>query len=199
MKPIFKNKIDLAKHYNFIVKTDADAERLEKAWVIYVTNYKGDGCMGCVAEMLTATSNSKKSTIANTGKPDCFIKYRSASGKVIPVTVERKTNGGRIQTIETDFSKAEKMSGKYVVYSLDICNKSTGYLRRYVPAVVIPKQLFIAKLIEFNAIKPMYHDGVLDGYGIQASKKPLYLWLSEWPVVYDRNAVYCDDDFDGLE
>lgn len=198
-KPIFKDETELARYFKFVTVTKADKARLDKAWTMYVTNYRGDGCMGCVAEMLTATANSKKSTISNAGKADCFIRYRSANGSVVPVSVERKTNGGRIQTIETDFSKAETMGGKYIVYSMDVCNSTTGNKRRHVPAVVIPKALFLEKLIEFNAIKRINHGGVCDGLAIQVSNKALYVWLSEWPIVYDRNAVYTDDDFDGLE
>ena len=195
----FNSKADLARHFNFIVNSEKDSIRLDKAWLMYVSNYRGDGNYGCIAEMLTATTNSKKATISNAGKADCFIKYRCANGAVIPVTVERKTNGGRIKTIETDFSKAENMNGKYVVYSMDICNSGTSYLHRHVDAVVIPKALFINKLIEFNAIKAVRHNGTIDGYAIQVTNKQFYLWLIDYPIVYDRNAVYCDDDFDGLE
>lgn len=195
----FNSKAELAKHFNFIVNSDKDAVRLEKAWLMYVSNYKGDGNYGCLAEILTATTNSKKLTISNVGKADCFIKYRCANGSVIPVIVERKTNGGRIKTIETDFSKAENMNGKYVVYSMDVCNSTTSYLHRHVDAVVIPKALFISKLIEFNAIKTVRHNGIIDGYAIQVSNKPFYNWLIDYPIVYDRNAVYSDDDFEGLD
>lgn len=198
-KPIFKNESELASYFKFTAITKADKTRLEKAWTLYVTDYKKDGCMGCVAEMLTATANSKKSTVSNAGKADCFIRYRTANGHIIPVSVERKTNGGRIQTLETEFSKAESMNGKYIVYSMDICNSTTGNRRRYVPAVVIPKALFLEKLMEFNAIKRVNHGGVCDGLAIQVSSKALYTWLADWPIAYDRNAVYCDDDFDGLE
>ena len=199
MKPVFTNKAELAKYYYFKVETANDEKRLEKAWSLYVTDYKGDGVMGCIAEMLTATSGSKKETVSNAGRFDCYIKFRTADGKVIPVPAERKTNGGRIETFETEFSKAEKMQGRYVVYSLDVCNSGTNGKRRYVPAVVIPRKLFIEKLREFGAIKAMRHGGEIDGYGIQSSSKKLYLWLADWPIVYDRNAVYSDDDFEGLE
>lgn len=199
MKPIFENPLELANYFDFVVMSDEDAIRLDKAWNIYLSNYKGDGCMGCVAEMLTATAGSKKATISNAGKIDCRILYRSARGYVIPMAVERKHNGGRIRTFESEYSKAEEMVGRYVVYHLDICNSNTQYLRRYVPAVVIPRTLFVAKLNEFNAIKAVNRNHVLEGYGIQCSSKKWFQWLAEYPIVYDRNAVYCDDDFEGLE
>lgn len=199
MRPNFQNAQELANYFHFVPKSDRDYIRLEKAWGMYVNNYRGDGCMGSCAEMLTATSGSKKDTISNAGRVDCRILYKTASGAVVPVTCERKTTGGRIQTFETEFSKAEKMEGKFVVYSLDICNAGTNYLRRKVDAVVIPRKLFVEKLREFNAIKAMYHNHQIDGYGIQASSKKLFLWLADWPIAYDRDAVYSDDDFEGLE
>lgn len=199
MKPIFHDAFELAEYFSFTPVSDSDVKRLGKAWDMYVTNYRADGCMGCVAEMLSATSGSKKATVSNSGRADCHIKYRTASGAVVPVQCERKTNGGRIETFETEFSKAEQMSGKFVIYSMDICNSTTSNLRRYVPAVVIPRKLFIEKLQEFKAVKAMRHGGEVDGYGIQVSKKALYLWLADWPIVYDRNAIYSDEDFEGLE
>lgn len=198
MKPIFSNPSELASYFSFTLKTDADSMRLAKAWKLYITDYKGDGCMGCVSEMLSATKSSVKATISNAGRADCFLRFRTASGAVIPVSFERKTNGGRIQTIETDFSKAEHIVGKFVVYSLDLCNSTTQNKRRFVPAVVIPRDLFISKLTEFGALKTVRHNGVIDGVAIQPSNKAWYEWLLDYPIVYDRNAIYTEDDFEGL-
>lgn len=195
----FSNPIEMCKYFGFVPVTDLDMQRVKVAWRLYSINYKGDGCIGCVAEVLTATKNSKKVVISSQGKADCFIKYRTESGRIIPVSCERKTNGGRIQSFDTEFTKAEKMVGKFVIYSLDICNKNTQYSRRYVPAVVIPKSLFISKLIEFNCIKSMNHNGTQDGIGIQCTNKKFYEWLLDYPIVYDRNAVYSADDFEDLE
>jgi hypothetical protein len=198
MKPIFSNREQLAKYFHFVPKSDKDVKRLDKAWAMYITDYKGPGCMGCIAEVLSATTHSKKEPVSNTGRPDCYIKFRTESGAVIPVIVERKTNGGRVKTLETEFSKAEEMSGKFVVYSMDVCNAATSNLRRRVEPVVIPRKLFMEKLVEFKAIKAVNRNGELEGFAIQVSKKAFYEWLLDWPVVYDRNAVYCDDDFEGL-
>lgn len=198
MKPIFNNKTEMCEYFNFAPKSKADETRVNKAWAIYISNYKGDGCMGCVAEMLTATTHSIKTTISDTGRIDCYIKYKSASGYVVPVSAERKINGGRIKSLETEFTKAEEMGGKFVVYSLDICNSATSNKRRFVPAVVIPRKLFIEKLIEFGIIKAINKGHELNGFGIQASSKVWFDWLTDYPIVYDRNAVYSDDDFEGL-
>lgn len=199
MKPIFDSKESLARYFKFKIESKADALRLEKAWAMYVSDYKGDGCIGCCAEVLTATAHSKKATVSNTGRIDCFLKYQTENGHVIPVAVERKINGGRIKTLETEFSKAEEMAGRYVVYSLDICNANTSYLRRHVQAVVIPRRLFVEKLVEFNAVKTVSHGGIVDGLAIQCTSRKWFDWLCDWPVVYDRNAVYSDADFEGLE
>lgn len=198
-KPIFHTKEELADYYHFVVKSSNDALRLEKAWAMYLMNYKGDGCMGCIDEVLNASSGSKKVTVSNAGKNDNYISYRSVSGKVVPVYCESKRNGGRIETIETEFSKAEKMIGKYVIYRMDVCNSGTNYVRRHVDPVVIPRKLFVSKLYELNAVKAINKNGVLNGFGIQVTCKPFYLWLCDWPIVYDRNKVYSDDDFEGLE
>lgn len=195
----FESKEALAQYFGFVPETILDEIRLDLAWNMYLEKYKGDGCMGCVSEVLTATKNSKKTHISSQGKADCFIKYRTESGRVIPVSCERKTNGGRIQTFDTAYTKAERMVGKFVVYSLDICNKNTQYSRRFVPAIVIPKTLFISKLLEFNCLKGMNHNGKQDGIGIQCTSKKFYEWLCDYPIVYDRNAVYCADDFEDLE
>lgn len=199
MKPIFTNSQELADYFNFKPESSFDNARLEKAWKMYVTNYRGDGCMGCITEVLCASTHSNKTTVANVGKNDGWTSYRAASGKVYRVKFECKTNGGRLETLESEFSKAEKMQGRYVIYMLDVCNSGTSGKRRFVPAVIIPRKLFLEKLKEFNAIKPMRHGGKLDGYGIQATSKRLWLWLLDWPIVYDRNAIYSDDDFEGLE
>lgn len=199
MKPTFADEKALARYFKFTVNSKADEKRLAKAWLMYVTDYRGDGCMGCVAEILTATTHSKKATISNTGRTDCYIKFRTASGAVVPVAVERKTNGGRVKTLESEFSKAETMGGKFVVYSMDICNATTSNLRRRVAAVVIPRKLFVSKLMEFGAVKAVNKHGELDGFAIQVSKKAWYEWLCDWPIAYDRDAVYSDEDFEGLE
>lgn len=199
MKPKFANAEQLANYFHFVPKSDKDAKRLEKAWAMYVIDYKGDGCMGCVAEILSATTGSKKETVSNAGRTDCHFMFRTESGAIVPVTAERKTNGGRLKTLESEFSRAEEINGRFVVYSMDVCNAGTSYLRRHVDAVVIPRKLFIEKLNELGAIKAINKKGKLDGFGIQVSNKPFFEWLSDWPVVYDRNAVYSADDFDGLE
>jgi len=199
MKPIFKDKKELSVYFSFHPMTDEDEVRLEKAWRMYCGDYRGDGVMGACAEMLSATPHSKKTTISNSGRNDNYINYRTASGHIIPVSCERKTSGGRIQTFESEFSKAEHIQGKFVIYSMDVCNSTTSYKRRYVPAVVIPRKLFVEKLEEFNAIKAVNKNHVLDGYAIQVSSKKLYNWLLDWPIVFDRTAVYSDDDFEGLE
>jgi hypothetical protein len=189
MKPSFDTKAALARYFKFTPATERDEARLEKAWAMYTADYRGDGCMGCVAELLTATKNSGKKAVSTANAVDCYVRFRAKSGKVIPVAAERKTNGGRV---------SYDMKGKYVVYSMDICNATTSNLRRRVPAVVIPKALFMAKLEEFGAIKAVNKHGELDGYAIQPSKKAWYEWLLEWPIVYNRDAVYCESDFEGL-
>ena len=159
----------------------------------------GCGCMGAVAEVLSCTKGSKKVYVSKAGRKDTYILFRYPSGAIVPTAAERKTNGGRIRTEESAYRPAEEIKDRYVVYSLDVCNSGTGNKRRHVPAVVIPREVFMSKLNEFGALKEMRHNGRVDGIGIQATSKLWFEWLESWPIVYDRNAVYSADDFDGLE
>lgn len=198
MFPIFESKEDMARYFGYVAMTPADHERLEKAWKLFVTRYKGDGCFGCVAEMLTATSGSKKATISNTGRVDCYFMFRYENGSIVPCSAERKTNAGRIATLETEYSKAEEMSGRFVIYSMDVCNANTSYLRRYCPPKILPRRLFVDTLYSLNAVKLTCKRGIPDGYSIQSGLKSLWLWMCEYPVEYDRNRVYSAADFESL-
>lgn len=194
----FNSKEEVAKYFDFIVMTKADEIRLEKAWSMWVEKYRADGVVGCMAEMLTATPNSKKSTISNAGKTDCFIRYRTENGIIVPVRCESKINGGRIQTIESEYSKAEEINGKFIVYRFDICNANTSNLRRHCPPLVFPRVEFVNYLYTHNLVKKVNHKSKTVGYAIQVTSKAWFEFLSDYPIVWDRTAVYSDNDFDGL-
>ena len=199
MKPYFKTSYELAQYHGYDPESDLDFTRLEYAWRLYQDDYMGDGCMGAVAEVLSCTKGSKKAYVSKAGRTDTYIMFRYPSGAIVPTAAERKTNGGRIRSEESAYRPAEEINNRYVIYSLDVCNSGTGHKRRYVPAVVIPRELFMVKLAEFGALKEMRHNGRVDGIGIQATSKLWFEWLVNWPIVYDRNAVYSADDFEGLE
>lgn len=194
----FANAQELADHFGFEPKTSADYRRLDYAWHLYLIQYKGQGCMGCIAEVLRAGSTSRKKQVSGVGKPDNRIRWIDESGRKTSRVAESKTNGGRIMTVATAEHDAEQMQGTFVLYSMDVCNKNTGYKRRVTVTKVFPKAVFLAHLFEHGQVKEMRHKGEVDGYGIQVTSLELYEWVSSWPVEYDRNRYYTATDFEGL-
>ena len=160
---------------------------------MYESNYRGSGCLGCIAELLNASETSKKLKVATTGKTDNFSLRWRENGKVTAKQFESKTNGGRIAAANGKVNK-----GKWIVYKLDICNAGTNHKLRSVPAKLIPMDVFVNTLLDLGAVKAVNKEGKLDGYGIQASSKSLYEWLLNWPVNFDRNRIYSAADFEGL-
>ena len=209
--PNYKDKYSLAKAYGCDCLTEKDEIRIDKAFRLYLDGiaanaandwtlvFKGMGFMGAIAELLTATPNSAKAHVSNSGKHDNYIRFKNADGVIYPVPVERKTNGGRIETVESEYSKAEKMTGKYIVYSMDICNSTTNNIRRKAPAIIVPKKVFLDTLYRLNAVKAVRHKGEINGYAIQVSNKKWFEWVCAYPVKYDREKVYSDEDFRGVK
>ena len=149
---------------------------------------KDDGKKGKAFELENARKGSKKVYVAKAGEADGSAKFR-INGKIKYVKTEFKTNGGRVE----DIAKAE-----FCVYRLDICNSSTSNKRRYVESVIIPSKVFLDFLYTNNLVKAINKHGKLDGYGIQASSKKLYLALLEWCIPYDKDTIYTYEDFEGL-
>lgn len=147
-----------------------------------------DGKKGKAFELENARRGSKKIYVAKAGEADGCAKFR-INGKIKYVKVEFKTNGGRVE----DIAKSE-----FCVYRLDICNSSTSNIRRYVDPVIIPSKVFLDYLYANNLVKAINRNGMLDGYGIQASSKKLYLALQDWCIPYDKDTVYTYEDFEGL-
>lgn len=179
----FASKEEMLRHFNFTPKTANDRKRANICWGWYLSGYRGDGCIGCIAELLMATENSHKMTVANQRKKDDFFSFERADGKIVKLSAECKTSGGRIDNIK----------GGYVIYSLDVDNKLA---KRHVSARIIPADVFLAKLREFNAVKVINKNGVFSGYGIQSSSKSLYQWLLDDCLEYHRDWVYTAEDFE---
>ena len=153
-----------------------------------LSNTKDDGRYGKCFELEEARKGSTKITVAGVGEKDGTAKF-NINGEIKYVDVEFKTNGGRIE----DISLYE-----YVVYRLDICNVSTSHKRRYISPVIIPSKIFLDFLYRNNLVKAINKNGVLDGYGIQASSKKLYNALLEWVIPYDKDTIYTKEDFEDL-
>lgn len=189
----FANEREMAEHFNFIPKTKADEKRLHKAWQMYVSNYRGAGCYGCISELLGATPHSRKQSIATQGKNDDYIRWLNDNGKVVNRPIEAKTNGGRIAT-----ANGKMFSGSFIRYRINLCNSGTGNKQRLTPEKLIPRDVFLSFLFEHGLVKEVYRNGVLDGYCIQSTSKVLYEWVLNWPVDFDRERIYSATDFEKL-
>ena len=168
--------------------------------VKHLMNNADDGRFGRAFELTCARLNSRKTSVSKQGQVDVSVKFIDGNGKVKYVPCEAKTNGGRVDEL-LNGSKA-----KYVIYRLDFVQKHKASKTREawdevrtVAPVIIPKALFLAKLKEFNAIKVINRNGEFDGYGIQASSKKWYEWLSDYPVKFDNENAYEAWEFEGLE
>ena len=166
----------------------------------HLMNTADDGRYGRAFELECARANSRKTRVSKQGQIDVLVKFVDSNGKIKYVPCEAKINGGRIDEL-LNGSKA-----KYVIYRLEFVQKHKASKtrdawdeNRTVDPVIIPKDLFLAKLREFNAIKVINRDGKFDGYGIQVSSKKWYEWLVDYPVKFDNENTYEKWEFDGLE
>lgn len=165
-----------------------------------LNNINDDGRRGREFELACARDKSQKIRVSAQGRPDVYVKFVNADGKARYIPCEAKTNGGRIDELLGN-SKA-----RYVIYKMEFVQKHKACAKRgaweeirTVEPVIIPKALFLSKLKEFNAIKPINRHGEFDGYGIQVSSKKWYEWLADYPVKFDNENAYEEWEFEGLE
>lgn len=166
----------------------------------YASNTDDPGRYGRMKELVWARDKSRKTSVSKQGEIDIHVKFINETGKAYYVPCEAKTNGGRVDEL-LNGSKA-----KYVVYDLHFVQKHKATKKheawdeiRMIEPVIIPKDLFLAKLKEFNAIKVINRNGEFDGYGIQVSSKKWYEWLADYPVKFDNENAYEEWEFEGLE
>lgn len=166
----------------------------------YLSNADDCGRFGRAFELSCARPLSNKTTVAKQGTTDVSVKFKTATGyKYEPC--ECKTNGGRIDDLLDGTNKS-----RYVVYHMDTTQKHKATksheewveVRRVEP-VIIQTHLFLTVLKRFNAIKEVRHGGVVDGLAIQVSSKKLYEWLKDYSVKFDREAVYEEWEFEGVD
>ena len=167
----------------------------------HLQNSADFGRFGRVHELKCARTNSRKTSVSKQGQVDIHVKFIDGNGKAYYVPCEAKTGGGRIDELLSG-SKAQ-----YVVYDLHFVQKHKATKkhdaweehRDLEQPVIIPTALFLAKLNEFGIIKAINKKGKFDGYGIQASSKKWFEWLSDYPVKFDNENAYEEWEFDGLE
>ena len=166
----------------------------------HLRNSTDDGRHGRAFELACARTHSRKTCVSKQGQIDVSVKFVDGNGKAYYVPCEAKINGGRVDEL-LNGSKA-----RYVIYRLEFVQKHKASKTReawdeirMVEPVIIPKDLFLAKLKEFNAIKVINRNGEFDGYGIQVSSKKWYEWLADYPVKFDNENAYEEWEFEGLE
>lgn len=166
----------------------------------HLMNTIDDGRFGRAFELECARTNSRKTRVSKQGQVDISVKFAGSNGKAKYEPCEAKINGGRIDEL-LNGSKT-----KYVIYRLDFIQRHKATKThgawdevRTVEPVIIPKDLFLAKLKEFHAIKVINREGKFDGYGIQVSSKKWYEWLADYPVKFDNESTYEEWEFEGLE
>lgn len=151
-----------------------------------------DGAIGRAFELTCHTEHSHKMRVSSQGKADTFIKY----GRGV-VAAECKINGGRIESLR-------KGKVKFVIYAMNFTQKHGATKKRdaweeqrIIDPVLIPTNIFLAALDRFGATKNT--NGRNPEEAIQVSSKKLYEWLLEWPIPYEPDSRYTEDDFEGLE
>ena len=171
-----------------------------------LANESDSGRFGRVFELECARACSKKTAVSKQGQVDVSVKVM-VDGKTKYLPAECKTNGGRVNDLLDGSNKSA-----FVIYRLNFTQKfkatKTAPAReetRHIPPVIIPTELFVAMLIECNAIKAVNHGGVQDGIAIQPSSKKMYERLSAYvdnygeSVLFDNVKTYEAWDFEGLE
>lgn len=169
------------------IGTKASLARSEKIRYYLNNSERLCGAWGCIQELADASDKSTKKAVASQGKIDGYMTYEE-NGKRKRVAVEVKSNGGRISALR------RKGAPRFVVYSLDFKN-SNG--EAHLPAMIIPTETFLAVLDKYGLTKST--NGKNPEEAIQHTKKALRLWLEDYWMPYDANAVYIPEDFEEIE
>ena len=172
-----------------------------------LSNTTNQGARGRAFELMCAREKSHKTAVAKQGKTDVSVRV-IVNGKVKYLPAECKTNGGRVNDLLDGSNKS-----RFVIYKLDFVQKHKASKKaeaweeiRSTPALIIPTDLFVAMLIDCNAIKEVRHGGEVDGIAIQPSSKRMFerlkLYEKNYPdLKFNPNPVndYEDWMFEGLE
>lgn len=153
---------------------------------------------GQAQELLDTSPSSKKTGVSPQGRHDNDRYIICQDGKKRRIEVESKTSGGRLDHI-IEMSQAKNADFKFVAYTLDVCNKNTGYKLRQLETIIVPAKVFMNAVYSMKAIKENRHDGKLRGYSLQPSLKRWAAWVEAWPVKYNPSEPLEWWMFDGLE
>jgi len=158
------------------------------------------GINGKIFEILTVKETSHKKAVASQNKNDGYFTF---NGKSVPV--EKKTNGGRIGNL---FTKNGNIKQGFIVYSMCFDTRQT-YKKDGTPRptkhyetedLIFTYADFIAILEHCNATKVISHKGQNDSeIAVQGDSVKLYKVLSEYPIVFNPEYKYTNEDFENLE
>ena len=169
--------------------------REEKIAYYYSRLSINPGAWGCIEELKSVSANSKKVSVSKQGENDIYIHINS---KRANIPAERKTNGGRIESLR------KSNAPRYVVYSMRFVQKHKAGKNteawdelREIEPVVIPTEVFLNALDRFGATKST--NGKNPEEAIQVSSKKFFEWLLDWPIPFNPDLVYTEEDFEGLE
>lgn len=175
-----------------------DMARIAKALEI-LENMEDDGRCGKAFEILSVSSNSTKKTVAKQGKVDVYFNMNS---KRCPAEV--KTNGGRIGNLY----HLRKPENAYIIYQMAFTTRT--YIKKdgtlgggkncQTEPLIFKVSDFLQLLEDCKATKIIGHAGQNDSeIAIQGDSMKLYKRLLDYPIIFDPDSHYTDDDFDGLE
>lgn len=170
-----------------------------------LSNTANCGAYGRAFEIACARPASHKVAVATQGKTDVSVRV-IINGKTRYLPAECKTNGGRVNDLLDGSNKS-----RFVIYKLDFVQKHKATKKaeaweeiRSTPALLIPTKLFVAMLLDCNAIKEVRHNGEVDGIAIQPSSKRMFerllAYAENFPdMEFSPEADYEGWMFEGLE
>lgn len=158
------------------------------------------GAGGRAQELRNATPASKKTDVSTRDKADNYVSIYDTDGKAHRYEAESKINGGRLDhIIELADAMRKGKRVAYVLYTLDVCNKNTGYSLRHADTIIVPANVFMDAVERVGAVKTNRHNGEVRGYSLQHTLKAWYDWCVEYPVKYQPAERYEAWEFIGVE
>lgn len=159
------------------VVTSYDVKRQARAFQYLARADVDSGAFGRIDELLSRKHGSKKIDVATQGRDDTSV---TVDGK--NYRAERKTNGGRISGIKS----------RYVVYSLDLCNSTTGNKRRTLGPMVFTLGGFLEILETAGAIKCT--NGKKPEQAVQPSSLKMFRLMEQYGTPFDIDRNYSADE-----
>lgn len=165
--------------------TAIQRERKANALRHFENRHNDDGAYGRIEELLSLPLHSIRTNTAKQEQNDCFVWIGSGRWNA-----ERKTNGGRVGFL---YEKRARQKNRFVIYSMDVCNKGTGFERRTIPPKIYTVEQFKAILENCGAVKST--NGAHPEQAIQVTSKKLFLALQVVGVPFDPDHRYTEEDF----